>query len=139
MSALKARIWGSGFLATLFIPFAVLADAKEGFTNGGGIPCISQMFTGYPCPGCGLTRAFASLTNFDLIASIRYNPEAILFTLLAVIAVISPSYFLKSRERISSAIAATTTKKNLAIGVSIFITLWVLNIIRVSTGFYPAS
>ena len=139
MSSTRIRLWGSAFLALLFIPFAYVADLKGGFVDGGGIPCISQFLTGYPCPGCGLTRAFASLTNFELMDSLRFNPEAILFTAIAAIAVISPALISKYRERFDGYITESSYKKTFIIFVAIFISLWVLNIIRVSTGFYPAS
>ena len=139
MSSTRIRLWGSAFLALLFIPFAYLAELKSGFVDGGGIPCISRVLTGYPCPGCGLTRAFASLTNLELVDSIRFNPEAILFTAIAVIAVLSPSLIQKSRDRLDKFIAQSSNKKTFIIFVALFISLWALNIIRVSTGFYPAS
>lgn len=139
MSSARIRLWGSAFLALLFIPFAYVAHLKDGFVDGGGIPCISQFLTGYPCPGCGLTRAFASLSHFDLISSLRFNPEAVLFTLIAIIAVVSPSVVLQSRRRFDEFISKSSNKKTFIIFVAIFISLWVLNIIRVSTGFYPAS
>jgi len=126
-------------LAFLFIPFAYVADLRNGFVDGGGIPCISQLVTGYPCPGCGLTRAFASLTNFDFVSSLRFNPEAILFTVVALVAAISPALLIQSRQRIDAFITRSSNKKSFIIFVAIFISLWILNIIRVSTGFYPAS
>jgi hypothetical protein len=132
-------LWGSALLAFLFIPFAYVADLRNGFVDGGGIPCISQLVTGYPCPGCGLTRAFASLTNFDFVSSLRFNPEAILFTVVALVAAISPALLIQSRQRIDAFITRSSNKKSFIIFVAIFISLWILNIIRVSTGFYPAS
>ena len=132
-------MWGSASLALLFIPFAYVAHLQNGFVDGGGIPCISQFLTGYPCPGCGLTRAFASLSHFDLISSLRFNPEALLFTLIAAVAAVSPSIIQQSRQRLDNFVAKSSNKKTFIIFVAIFISLWILNIIRVSTGFYPAS
>lgn len=139
MSSTRIRLWGSAFLALLFIPFSYLAHIKNGFVDGGGIPCISQFLTGYPCPGCGLTRAFASLSHFDLISSLRFNPEAALFTLIAIVSVVSPALVLRWRNGLDGYLARSSNKKSFLIFVAIFISLWVLNIIRVSTGFYPAS
>ena len=132
-------MWGSASLALLFIPFAYVAHLQNGFVDGGGIPCISRFLTGYPCPGCGLTRAFASLSHFDLISSLRFNPEALLLTLIAAVAAVSPSIIQQSRQRLDNFVAKSSNKKTFIIFVAIFLSLWLLNIIRVSTGFYPAQ
>lgn len=137
MSIPKIRLWGTAFLAVLFIPFGLLARANDGFTNGGGIPCIWRSLTGYPCPGCGLTRAFASITNFDVIESFRFNPEALLFTAIAILAVIAPGVFSKVQLRFKQIFLKQSDKKVLLLGVAFFTLLWILNIIRVSTGLYP--
>ena len=36
--------------------------------------CILKLLIGYPCPGCGMTRAVISLVQFDFIAAFHYNP-----------------------------------------------------------------
>jgi hypothetical protein len=137
LTVTKARLWGSSFLIFLFAPFAVIARANDGFIDGGGIPCFSKLLTGYPCPGCGLTRAFASISHLDLAESLRYNPEALLFTVVAIIAVMFPARFIALRNAGARFLQDNSDKKIFVIAVSTFISLWILNIIRVSTGFYP--
>lgn len=39
--------------------------------------CILLRVTGYPCPGCGFTRAALALLRGDLAASLRYHPLAL--------------------------------------------------------------
>lgn len=137
MSTQKIRLWSAASLAVLFIPFGFLARANDGFTDGGGIPCIWRSLTGYPCPGCGLTRAFASISNFNIIESIRFNPEALLFTVIALLAVITPAWFSHISGKFKHLFQRQSDKKVLFLSVAFFLMLWVLNIIRVSTGFYP--
>lgn len=55
-------ILGFGF-AYLFI------FIKFGF----GIPCPFYKLTGYMCPGCGMTRAIASMWRLDFKAALEYN------------------------------------------------------------------
>ena len=38
-----------------------------------GIPCIFHEITGLYCPGCGATRAIASLLKLDFYQALRYN------------------------------------------------------------------
>lgn len=35
--------------------------------------CIFKNIFGICCPGCGLTRSFRCILNFDLMGSIKYN------------------------------------------------------------------
>ncbi|MBO5761541.1 MAG: DUF2752 domain-containing protein [Lentisphaeria bacterium] len=46
--------------------------------------CIFRIFTGLPCPGCGLTRSFLLLLQGDMGNSFRLHPLLlpVLFTLL---------------------------------------------------------
>lgn len=37
-------------------------------------PCLFRAVTGYPCGGCGTTRALLALGGFDLSAAFRLNP-----------------------------------------------------------------
>ena len=137
MTIQKTRLWSAVSLLVLFIPFGFLARANDGFTDGGGIPCIWRSLTGYPCPGCGLTRAFASISNFNIIDSIRFNPEALLFTAIALVALIAPGWLNQVFAKVKNLFYRQSNHKVLFISVAFFVVLWILNIIRVSTGFYP--
>jgi hypothetical protein len=41
--------------------------------------CTFHKLTGYPCPGCGLTRSFISVGHGQLRAAWRYNAAGLLF------------------------------------------------------------
>ena len=38
-----------------------------------GISCVFVEFLGFPCPGCGMTRAALALLRFDLLEAARQN------------------------------------------------------------------
>ena len=44
-----------------------------GFMYFFGTPCLISGTTGYPCPGCGLTRAFYYLLSGNFKESLRYH------------------------------------------------------------------
>lgn len=37
------------------------------------ITCVFLEFCGFPCPGCGMTRALLSLMKFDVFGAIKCN------------------------------------------------------------------
>lgn len=41
--------------------------------TGFGVPCVFHLITGWNCPGCGITRMFASLFRHDLASAFRSN------------------------------------------------------------------
>lgn len=55
--------------------------------------CPFLLITGYPCPGCGITRAAFSLLRLDFAAAFSFNPSIFLWTGLAAYIVISRYFF----------------------------------------------
>lgn len=43
-------------------------------SDNGIILCPFRALTGYPCPGCGMTRAFSALAHGEPLRAILYNP-----------------------------------------------------------------
>ncbi len=41
--------------------------------TGYGIPCLFRLFTGFKCPGCGLTHAYLELLKGNLKGAMEYN------------------------------------------------------------------
>lgn len=81
--ALLSRIVWSVLFA---IPTAVMVTAATLTPNpvGHGThtqlglpPCGFLVFTGYPCPGCGLTTAFAHMIRLQVIGAWTANPFGI--------------------------------------------------------------
>ena len=73
---------------TLIIPFLLIffdqniaLEYKQSF-------CPFKMLTGFPCPGCGVTKSLVFLYEFDLYKSLYYNafgPLIIFFCLFTII------------------------------------------------------
>ena len=51
------------------------------------VPCFFRFFTGFPCPSCGMTRAFFSLIKLNFRDSFYYHPLLIPALITAFIAI----------------------------------------------------
>lgn len=50
--------------------------------------CVFKNLTGYPCPGCGITRGTILLFRGNILESILLNPVALIINLMAIMATI---------------------------------------------------
>ena len=64
-----------------------------------GIPCIFFELTGFYCPGCGATRAIASLIRLNPYQALRYNPLTIILLLPSIIYLIY-KYIFNGKKRV---------------------------------------
>lgn len=55
----------------LLILFGLLLLAGYALVCG---KCIIKAFTGIPCPGCGMSRAYGCLLHLDLAGAFYYHP-----------------------------------------------------------------
>lgn len=54
--------------------FLLVCVVCVGIAQRLGITCIIKYFTGYACPGCGITRACLSALRLELKKAWLYNP-----------------------------------------------------------------
>lgn len=64
----------------LFVLIAISGTIK--------LDCIFKRLFNICCPGCGLTRSFRALLNFDIISSFKYNIFGPLLFAIIVIGII---------------------------------------------------
>jgi hypothetical protein len=69
---LRALAWGLTGVAALAAGVA-LARAD---VDGGVTICMLRRLFDLPCPGCGMTRAFAALARGDLATALAFHPWA---------------------------------------------------------------
>lgn len=86
---LSRSVWAVLFM----IPSAVLVTAARLHPSPTGFgthmqlglpPCGFLAFTGVPCPGCGLTTAFANMVRLNVVAAAAANPFGIMLFFLTV-------------------------------------------------------
>jgi hypothetical protein len=59
------------------------------------IPCPFKMLTGLPCPGCGLTHAFCSISHGNFAQAWLDNPFGFFFYALAIALLLWPLLEMK--------------------------------------------
>jgi len=93
---LRARLIAGAILcgcAAILVTAARLAPDPAGMGTHrqlGMAPCSLVVFTGYPCPTCGMTTAFAHTVRGELLSAFNAHPAGLVFA-LAVIATMSVS------------------------------------------------
>lgn len=120
----------SGPLAVL-ITAATLSPSPEGHgthTQLGLPPCGFLVYTGYPCPGCGLTTSFSHMIRLDVIGAFGANPFGILLFLctaamvpLALLGIVRRMPVIDTLDRLHA--------EKIAIGLSVVsIVVWVVEV-----------
>ena len=97
-----------------------------------GIPCLFLMFTGLPCPGCGMTRAFQQILRWNWVDAFNYNLLAIpvflgflAFFLITVLCYITKVDLLPKFKEISKKKAPFI----IVIGFALMAVSWILNLL----------
>jgi hypothetical protein len=143
-SILAADLWGTGswvsilVWAVLFLgPLAVLITAAmltptaEGHgthTQLGLPPCGFIVYTGYPCPGCGLTTSFAHMIRLQIGGALGANPFGVLLFLctaamvpLALLGIVRRMPVIDTLDRLHA--------EKIAIGLSVIsIAVWITRV-----------
>lgn len=65
------RYWRAAVVALL--PLAVYLLPREWIFSEEHTLCLIRNITGHECPGCGMTRALASLAYMDPVGAWHYN------------------------------------------------------------------
>lgn len=70
----KRKIYGIiGALITLIVPFILLYFNANDHIETDQSLCPFKMLTGFPCPGCGITKSLVYWYEGDYSKSIRYH------------------------------------------------------------------
>jgi hypothetical protein len=126
----KRKWYGiTGALVTLIIPYSLLLNNGNHHLETDQSLCPFKMLTGFPCPGCGITKSLVYFYEGDIYKSLSYHilgPFVIAFCLLTIVVlttelITKKDYFKK-----------WLYNKRLAYGLAIFLAVY--HIIRL--GFF---
>jgi uncharacterized membrane protein len=131
----KRKVYGIiGALITLIIPYFFLLNNANHHLETDQSLCPFKMLTGFPCPGCGITKSLVYFYEGDLYKSVSYHilgPFVIAFCLFTII-VLSAELITK-KEYFNKWLYS----KKLAYGLAIFLAVY--HIIRLGYFVYDNS
>ena len=63
----------AGALVTLAFPYFIMLQSEHGHIETAQSFCPFKMLTGFPCPGCGITKSLVFLYEGDIWSSLYYH------------------------------------------------------------------
>ncbi|MGK4566332.1 DUF2752 domain-containing protein [Flavobacterium sp. 3HN19-14] len=70
----KRKIYGiAGAVITLAVPFFLMLFNHDNHLETAQSLCPFKMLTGFPCPGCGITKSMVYFYSGDLSKSLHYH------------------------------------------------------------------
>tara|TARA_B110000046_G_C12846842_1_gene336015 strand:+ start:44 stop:490 length:447 start_codon:yes stop_codon:yes gene_type:complete len=81
-----------GALAILAIPYLIMIQSENNNIETAQSLCPFKMLTGFPCPGCGITKSLIFFYEGDFLKSIYYHifgPFTVLFSVISVIVLVT--------------------------------------------------
>ena len=88
-----------------------------------GIGCPFKFLTHYPCPACGMTRAFIALIKFDFETSFHYHPM-----LLPMLIILPPAIHAKRFKRIKKTIEVLAALTSVVVFVTYIVRVFILKV-----------
>jgi len=124
------------------IPVAVFATALTvtpdpvghgTHTQLGLPPCGFILFTGLPCPGCGLTTSFAHMVRFDVVGACTANPFGLLLFFVSLsTAIIAAVGFVKGLPVIRTLDRFHAEKWAILLAMT-SLTVWTVRVVTILT------
>lgn len=131
----KRKIYGIiGALATLIIPYIFLLNNGNHHLDTDQSFCPFKMLTGFPCPGCGITKSLVYFYEGDMYKSLYYHilgPFVIAFCVITIAVLVTE--LITKKEYFNSWLY----NRKLAYGLGIFLAVY--HIIRLGYFVYTNS
>ena len=118
----KRKIYGiSGAVLTLMIPFFLMFFNGDNHLETDQSLCPFKMVTGFPCPGCGITKSLVYFYQGDLYKSLNYHLLGPFVIAISLAAIIVLSFELITKRDFFNGIMYN---KKLAYGLGFFLVVY---------------
>ncbi len=130
--ALWAALW-LGCMSLLLVAWRLEPSAAGHGTHTqlGMQPCASLAATGFPCPTCGMTTAFAHAADGRLLAAFVTQPAGAALALLTAVVALVSTYGMIAGLPVLPLINAVWTPRNLLLGGLAIIAAWIYKILSI--------
>jgi uncharacterized membrane protein len=131
---IQDRIWYlviAGLSSALLLIARLLSPSANGFGTHrqlGLPPCAFLHFTGFPCPGCGLTTSVAHAARLHFYESITTQPFGMVVFIFAVLSVPLSIYFIRRRVPRSKFYRLRGSNLVIRLTIALFILSWLYKI-----------
>lgn len=119
---IKRKIYGIiGAVITLMVPFFLMLNNHNDHLETDQSFCPFKMLTGFPCPGCGITKSLVYFYQGDLYKSVSYHilgPFVIAFCWVTIIVLVTE--LITKKEYFNTLLY----NKKLAYGLGIFLAIY---------------
>lgn len=84
------------FIVTAFFVLALIVITRIlSYLTGIDAGCYTKALTGFPCPGCGMTRAWLSAFSLDFSSAFYYHPLFLFPVLVAFLLFLKTVHHVK--------------------------------------------
>lgn len=115
----KRKVYGIiGAFVTLMVPFFLMFFNHDNHLESAQSLCPLKMLSGFPCPGCGITKSLVYFYEGDLQKSLYYHlfgPLVIAFCIVTI--VVLTTELITQKEYFTQLLYS----KKLAYGLAIFL------------------
>ena len=126
----------AGRIGLVFSTWLIVREAAlrtDGFQEG-PILCPVRLLTGYPCPGCGGTRALGAICLGQFERAWSFNPITFLVCLIVLLWAIQISPINKFLRRISSKLRSLSPSLQVCSIICLYGIAWMAAIARFNSG-----
>jgi hypothetical protein len=133
LKIINSRVARIGLVFISWLIVREIALRTNGFQEG-PILCPLRLLTGYPCPGCGGTRALGAICLGQFEKAWAFNPITFLFCLIVVFWAFQIKPINKLLRKISESLSSLTAPIKVFIIISLYAVAWMAAIARFNSG-----